>query len=88
MSAPTTEPDTTAAAHEGFHRLRVSDVERLTDDAVAVTVAVPDDLADDFAFRAGQYLTVRLETPDAPERGAPGGARAVLRVARRPARRR
>jgi ring-1,2-phenylacetyl-CoA epoxidase subunit PaaE len=59
MSAPTTEPDTAAAAHEGFHRLRVAAVERLTDDAVAVTFDVPDDLADDFAFRAGQYLTVR-----------------------------
>ncbi len=57
MSAPTTQADTTVAT--GFHRLRVAGVERLTDDAVAVTFDVPDALADVFAFRAGQYLTVR-----------------------------
>jgi ring-1,2-phenylacetyl-CoA epoxidase subunit PaaE len=60
MSAPTTEPDTAAVVPAGFHRLRVAAVERLTDDAVAVTFAVPDELAETFAFRAGQYLTVRL----------------------------
>ena len=67
MSAPTAEADTVTGT-VGFHRLRVADVERLTDDAVAVTFAVPDHLADDFAFRAGQYLTLRLPTPDGEER--------------------
>jgi ring-1,2-phenylacetyl-CoA epoxidase subunit PaaE len=42
-----------------FHELRVTDVERLTDDAVAVTFAVPPDLRAAFAFSAGQHLTVR-----------------------------
>jgi ring-1,2-phenylacetyl-CoA epoxidase subunit PaaE len=42
-----------------FHPLRVAHVERLTDDSVAVTFAVPDDLRHDFAFRPGQSLTVR-----------------------------
>src|SRR3954470_9435685 len=42
-----------------FHRLAVVDVERLTDDAVAVTFDVPADLRELFAFRAGQHLTVR-----------------------------
>ena len=42
-----------------FHTLSVADVERLTDDAVAVTFAVPDELADDYAFEPGQHLTVR-----------------------------
>ena len=42
-----------------FHTLTVADVERLTDDAVAVTFEVPDDLADEFAFVAGQSLTLR-----------------------------
>ncbi|MEU4564298.1 1,2-phenylacetyl-CoA epoxidase subunit PaaE [Actinoplanes sp. NPDC023936] len=42
-----------------FHTLRVAAVERLCDDAVAVTFAVPGELSDAYAFRAGQSLTVR-----------------------------
>ncbi len=42
-----------------FHRLRVADVERLTDDAVAVTFDVPDELAADYTFAAGQNLALR-----------------------------
>jgi ring-1,2-phenylacetyl-CoA epoxidase subunit PaaE len=42
-----------------FHDLTVAAVDRLTDDAVAVTFAVPDELRDTFAFRAGQHVTVR-----------------------------
>jgi ring-1,2-phenylacetyl-CoA epoxidase subunit PaaE len=43
----------------GFTPLRVSTVERLTDDAVAVSFAVPAELAADYAFRPGQSLTIR-----------------------------
>ncbi len=42
-----------------FHRLTVKRVERLTGDSAAITLAVPGDLADVFAFAAGQSLTVR-----------------------------
>jgi len=42
-----------------FHRLTVRRVEPLTDDSVAITLTVPDDLADVFAFAAGQSLTIR-----------------------------
>jgi ring-1,2-phenylacetyl-CoA epoxidase subunit PaaE len=42
-----------------FHRLTVKRVEPLTDDSAAITLTVPDDLADAFAFAAGQSLTVR-----------------------------
>lgn len=42
-----------------FHPLPVAVVDRLTDDAVAITFAVPDELREVFAFRAGQHLTVR-----------------------------
>ncbi len=42
-----------------FHPLRVGDIERLTDDAVAITFDVPDELRDDYAFAAGQHITVR-----------------------------
>ncbi len=42
-----------------FHALRVAAVERLCDDAVAVTFDVPPALREEFAFRPGQSLTVR-----------------------------
>ncbi|MFL6127845.1 MAG: 1,2-phenylacetyl-CoA epoxidase subunit PaaE [Mycobacteriales bacterium] len=47
------------ATRQAFAPLRVSRVERLTDDAVAVSFAVPDDLAARYAFRPGQSLTLR-----------------------------
>ncbi|MER6753494.1 1,2-phenylacetyl-CoA epoxidase subunit PaaE [Micromonospora echinofusca] len=45
-----------------FHPLSVAAVDRLTDDAVAVTFAVPEELRETFAFSAGQHLTVRRST--------------------------
>jgi ring-1,2-phenylacetyl-CoA epoxidase subunit PaaE len=48
-----------AARHAVFHPLHVSDVERLTDDAVALTFDVPDSLREEYAFTQGQHLTVR-----------------------------
>jgi ring-1,2-phenylacetyl-CoA epoxidase subunit PaaE len=45
--------------HSVFHTLRVCEVERLTDDAVAVGFDVPPELADDYAYSHGQHLTVR-----------------------------
>jgi len=45
--------------HAVFHPLRVAEVERLLDDAVAITFDVPAELADDYAFTQGQHLTVR-----------------------------
>jgi len=39
--------------------LRISAVDRLCDDAVAVTLAVPEELADRLSFRPGEHLTVR-----------------------------
>jgi ring-1,2-phenylacetyl-CoA epoxidase subunit PaaE len=42
-----------------FHALVVQRVEPLTDDSAAITFAVPDDLAELFAFAAGQSLTIR-----------------------------
>jgi ring-1,2-phenylacetyl-CoA epoxidase subunit PaaE len=62
-----------------FHALKVAAVERLCDDAVAVTFDVPDDLRELYAFRPGQYLTLRQDTADGEERRsysicAPDGA--------------
>ncbi|RCW46991.1 ring-1,2-phenylacetyl-CoA epoxidase subunit PaaE [Halopolyspora algeriensis] len=48
-----------ARRRSGFHTLRVADVQRLCDDAVAVTFDVPEALAEEFAFRPGQSLTLR-----------------------------
>ncbi|WP_406452196.1 2Fe-2S iron-sulfur cluster-binding protein [Streptomyces sp. NBC_00876] len=42
-----------------FHPLRVSAIERLTDDSVAVTLAVPPDLHETFRHKPGQHLNVR-----------------------------
>ena len=43
----------------GFRLLRVTSVEPLTTDSVAVTFAVPDEHADEFRFSPGQHLTLR-----------------------------
>ena len=42
-----------------FHPLRVAAVEPLTDDSVAISFAVPPELADDYSFVHGQHLTIR-----------------------------
>lgn len=43
-----------------FHPLRVTEVARLTDDAVAVTLDVPAELAHRFGYLPGQHVTMRL----------------------------
>ncbi|MPZ63286.1 MAG: phenylacetate-CoA oxygenase/reductase subunit PaaK [Propionibacteriales bacterium] len=45
--------------HAVFHELEVADVERLTDDAVAIEFDVPADLAEEYRFTQGQHLTIR-----------------------------
>ncbi|MFI6683029.1 2Fe-2S iron-sulfur cluster-binding protein [Streptomyces sp. NPDC050485] len=42
-----------------FHPLRVSEVEQLTDDSVAVTFAVPPELRETFRHLPGQHLALR-----------------------------
>ncbi|MEJ8282234.1 1,2-phenylacetyl-CoA epoxidase subunit PaaE [Pseudonocardia spirodelae] len=53
---------------DGFHRLEVSDVDRLCDDAVAITFDIPAALRDHYSFRPGQYLTLRTTTEQGEER--------------------
>ena len=50
---------TTRRVRREFHELAVARVDRLCDDAVAVTFDVPPDLADEYAFQPGQSLTLR-----------------------------
>ncbi|MDP9398840.1 MAG: phenylacetate-CoA oxygenase/reductase subunit PaaK [Actinomycetota bacterium] len=45
--------------HAVFHPLRVAAVDRLTDDAVAITFEVPEELREEFRFLPGQHLSVR-----------------------------
>jgi ring-1,2-phenylacetyl-CoA epoxidase subunit PaaE len=51
-----------------FHSLPVARVDRLCADAVAVTFAVPESLRAEFAFRPGQYLTLRQSVDGVEER--------------------
>jgi ring-1,2-phenylacetyl-CoA epoxidase subunit PaaE len=78
VSVPSASP--TATRHPAFHVLTVADVERLTDDAVAVTFDVPAELRGAYAFEAGQSLTLRRTVDGVEERRsysicAPVGAR-------------
>ncbi|WP_030485977.1 1,2-phenylacetyl-CoA epoxidase subunit PaaE [Nocardioides aequoreus] len=77
----TTAPTATGtrSARGAFHTLAVADVERLCDDAVAVTFDVPADLVDAYAFAPGQSLTLRRTVGGREERRsysicAPAGA--------------
>ena len=42
-----------------FHKLHIADVRRETPDAISVAFDVPTALHGDYAFRPGQYLTLR-----------------------------
>src|SRR6201996_2587735 len=48
-----------SSATPRFHRLVVNDLRRETPDAVSLTFAIPQELADDYSFTPGQYLTLR-----------------------------
>src|ERR1044072_884019 len=42
-----------------FHRLAVNELRRQAPDAVSLTFAIPAELANDYSFAPGQYLTLR-----------------------------
>jgi ring-1,2-phenylacetyl-CoA epoxidase subunit PaaE len=44
-----------------FHALRVSKIDRLTSDSVAIQFEIPSHLASNFVFSAGQYVNIQLE---------------------------
>ncbi|HVO54013.1 MAG TPA: 1,2-phenylacetyl-CoA epoxidase subunit PaaE [Solirubrobacterales bacterium] len=44
-----------------FHALTVADVERLTEDSLAVTFAVPEELREEFEFTPGQHLVMERD---------------------------
>jgi ring-1,2-phenylacetyl-CoA epoxidase subunit PaaE len=49
----------TRRRHSVFHLLKVAALDRITDDAVAITFDVPERLRDEFRFEAGQHINVR-----------------------------
>ncbi|MFK4224585.1 2Fe-2S iron-sulfur cluster-binding protein [Streptomyces sp. NPDC019890] len=71
-----------------FHPLRVSEVEQLTDDSVAVTLQVPSELRETFRHTPGQHLALRRLVDGEEIRrtysicapAAPANADPVLRV--------
>ena len=48
-----------AASAPRFHRLAVADLRLEASDAVSLTFAIPPELASDYRFVPGQYLTLR-----------------------------
>lgn len=54
--APDSAP---SSSHGVFHALRVTGVERLTDDSVAVTLAVPPELRPAYRYAPGQHIALR-----------------------------
>ena len=65
-----------------FHALRVAAVEPLTDDSVALSLHVPEDLRAAYSFTAGQHVAVRVPGDDIRRSysvcAAPGGD--ILRI--------
>ena len=47
-----------------FHSLEIKDVRRETADCSSVAFAIPDELKQTFAYRSGQYVTLRAEVAD------------------------
>jgi len=42
-----------------FHSLTIKNIERITDQSVAISFVVPEHLKTDFAFKSGQYITLK-----------------------------
>ncbi|MFD7085146.1 2Fe-2S iron-sulfur cluster-binding protein [Streptomyces sp. NPDC002181] len=70
MAASTPSPTSGSgrpARHGAFHPLTVAAVERLTDDSVALTLRVPEELSGEYLHAPGQHLTLRRRTPEGTE---------------------
>ena len=51
----------TSKSSRGFHELRVSEIKRLNEQSVMVSMEVPTDLKKEFQFIPGQYLNFEIE---------------------------
>ncbi len=50
-----------------FHRLQIAEVVAETDQAHSLVFALPDSLRDTFAYRPGQFLTLRVPVDGVPQ---------------------
>lgn len=55
---------------KSFHSLKISKIEKETDDTVSVSFEVPADLKEAFKYKQGQYLTLKFEISGAEQRRA------------------
>ena len=44
-----------------FHSLTIKSIDKVTDQSVAITFDIPEDLKENFTFKAGQYITLKTE---------------------------
>jgi 3-ketosteroid 9alpha-monooxygenase subunit B len=63
VSAAGVDDDEVRRAH-GYHALRVKQVVRETGDTRSIVLDVPDELAETFRYRAGQFCTFRVRIGD------------------------
>ncbi|MCX2747068.1 phenylacetate-CoA oxygenase/reductase subunit PaaK [Arthrobacter sp. MI7-26] len=72
----------TGRRRASFHSLSVSEVRRLTEDAIEVTFAVPAELAGQYDYLPGQYVALRTTLPD--ESGEPHEVRRSYSICAEP----
>ena len=58
---PVRAPEGSASPHGVFYKLRVAHLARPTDDSVAITFDVPEEMRGLFRFTQGQHVTVRTD---------------------------
>ncbi|UKA48988.1 phenylacetate-CoA oxygenase/reductase subunit PaaK [Arthrobacter sp. FW305-123] len=78
----TTETQTASRRRASFHNLTVTEVRRLTDDAIEVTFGVPAELAGQYDYLPGQYVALRTTLPD--EQGEPHEVRRSYSICAEP----
>ncbi|GAB2713501.1 1,2-phenylacetyl-CoA epoxidase subunit PaaE [Arthrobacter bambusae] len=72
----------TGRRRASFHSLSVSEVRRLTEDAIEVTFDVPAELAGQYDYLPGQYVALRTTLPD--ESGEPHEVRRSYSICAEP----
>ncbi|WP_442544841.1 1,2-phenylacetyl-CoA epoxidase subunit PaaE [Arthrobacter sp. KN11-1C] len=72
----------TGRRRASFHSLSVSEVRRLTEDAIEVTFGVPEELSGQYDYLPGQYVALRTTLPD--ESGEPHEVRRSYSICAEP----
>lgn len=87
---PLRRPRTTDRPSSEFHKVRIDQVSRLTDDSVLITFDMSDEQKEQFRFAAGQHVTVRTELAGVEVRrsysicGPPSADKVMIAVKRIP----